>query len=221
MWRWRILVGFIVLASLGGVVALNLIEGEPAHSLSFVRQMWMNRQTAFSSDVHPPRMISMLSALLALEASAALLLYATPRPIGRISRALGSWREGGRALLLGLCGLVIVVVIGITASFTMLTFPLVILLGLMLFMGAFVGFTSLAYALGRSLLLRAGWGHLSPLISLLLGILILFSVSEIPWVGVAFKILVASLSLGAAIATRFGSGQPWNLDCLSEENLPC
>jgi len=57
----------------------------------------------------------------------------------------------------------------------------------------------------------------SPLFGLFLGLLILFALSRIPLLGILITILYVSLGMGCVIATRFGTGQSWNLSALTEE----
>jgi hypothetical protein len=99
----------------------------------------------------------------------------------------------------------------------MSTFPLIFILALVLFISAFSGFLALSYALGHQLMQKADWGDSSPLYGLFLGILILFALSQVPFLGILIQILAISLGMGCVIATRFGTGQSWNLSALYEE----
>jgi hypothetical protein len=112
---------------------------------------------------------------------------------------------------------ILVLVVGISSALMIGTFPLTILLIGILFVSGLMGLVALAFALGRSLLRRAGWQHGSPIYALLLGLLIIIALSRIPVLGALIFLFFASLGLGAMILSHFGSGETWTLKPLSEE----
>ena len=79
------------------------------------------------------------------------------------------------------------------------------------------GYLALAYALGRYLLVRAGWPGSSPFAALFLGLLLVHPLASLPFIGVLFIILFVSIGLGVVIITHFGSNEPWNLTPLLKE----
>jgi hypothetical protein len=128
----------------------------------------------------------------------------------------GRLEKLARMLILGLIACVLAVVAGLSATVAMGTFPLAVFLSGLLFVTCFFGIVGLAYALGKALLQRAAWDRISPVLTLLIGLLLLFTLSELPFIGVLFRTLFIFLGSGVAIATRFGTGRPWNLDPMIE-----
>ncbi|MDP2728674.1 MAG: hypothetical protein Q8P59_14190, partial [Dehalococcoidia bacterium] len=78
-----------------------------------------------------------------------------------------------------------------------------------------VGVTAVALALGRWLSSLVG-AVASPLAQLLLGVLLVFPLTVLPYVGWAAAAVIASLGMGATVLTRLGSGRSWSLRALEE-----
>ncbi len=147
-----------------------------------------------------------------------LVLLLFPDRIRRMEKALHTSPTGLlRLTLFGLLTGIVMAAIGISAALTMSTFPLIFILAIALFVSAFSGFLTLSYTLGHQLMQEAGWGDSSPLYGLFLGLLILFALSQVPFLGILLQIFYVSLGMGCVIATRFGTGQSWNLSALYEE----
>jgi len=220
IWRWRIgMIGLIV-ASLAILVSAIWFKWEARSLLRLVRPDWQ-AQAPFAHRLSPLDQgylqLSTLAALATLYLNGLLALLAFPRPIRRMVLACSNnLAELARLTLIGLATTLLLIVIGVSSLLTMGTFPLTFFAGSILVLGGFGGYIALAYALGHGLLLRAGWGHLSPLYGLFLGLLILFALGEIPWLGLALRAIFFSLGMGVVVATRFGSGEPWDLTPLRE-----
>jgi hypothetical protein len=122
-----------------------------------------------------------------------------------------------RLVALGLLASLFLVVLSLSSALTMGTFPLVILLGGILFFSSFFGYIALSYTLGHALLSKAAWEHLSPVYSFLTGLLVLFAFGQIPYVGLILGALFFMIGIGVVIVTRFGSGYSWNLGPLLED----
>lgn len=77
-----------------------------------------------------------------------------------------------------------------------------------------VGVTTVALAIGRWLTSRTGATAL-PLTQLLVGILIIFPLTILPYLlGWAAAGIVASFGMGVILLTRLGGGTPWTLEVL-------
>ncbi len=219
--RWRLLLLLLVAVSILSLAAIVWIERQP---LGFVRELRAEIHAASpegdnSAYEPPPAVVSALSALFTLAIGGIFVLYLFPTSIQRMSRALSISLKGLLRLTgLGLLSIVIAGVIGVSAAFSTSVFPVTIALAAILILGSYLGIIAMSYTLGRILLNRAGWPHLSPVYALLLGVFILYPFAELPYVGIIFKILFASLGAGAVVATRFGSGKLWNLEPLLEDN---
>jgi hypothetical protein len=147
-----------------------------------------------------------------------LVLFAAPRRLRRMAAALAG---GGRQLLrFALTGLLLAVAtaaVGLLAVLSVHTFPLPFILIAAFFLAALIGVVALTYRLGVGLMVRAGWSDQQPLASLALGTLIVFALTRVPFLGVVILAAVWLTGAGAAIASRFGSGEPWSLLPLLEE----
>jgi hypothetical protein len=218
--RWRITIIVLVFASFFLLVARTWFGWEPWSSFRFLRdRTWLPNGTfvqhPWTLQSYP--LLSGIGVIFTFYLSGILALFAFPGQIRRMEQALEGPSAGLlRLLLIGLVTGILIAVIAISSALMMGTFPLTIFLGSILFLSGFVGYVALAYALGHALFVRAAWGR-SPMYSLLLGLLILFALGEIPLAGIILKVIFASLSVGVVIATRFGTGRPWNLSPLWEE----
>lgn len=217
---WRLTVILLVLASLFLLLAATLFGWEPWDSFRLLRGEW-DREPIYmrhSRTMFPPTLLTVLSALFTLSLSGILVLFTFPAQIRRLEKAFSNTLRGlVRLAVLGLLTTILVIAVGVSSALTMGTFPLTIFLGSILFLCGFVGSVALAYTLGRELLTRADWDHLSPLYALLVGLLILFSLSRLPFVGIVFTIVFTCTGIGGMIATRFGSGLLWDLSPLKDE----
>lgn len=96
-------------------------------------------------------------------------------------------------------------------SFVLLSF-VVLVWGLALF-GAVFGLAALALALGRWM--RSRMGPVAPLVAALAGLLVVFDVALVPWLGWLVLAVVAVTALGLAVLTRLGSSSGWGLEELN------
>lgn len=226
MRRWRWLVG---LSALG---ALLLLAG----SAWFAWDPWDLSRLFKDGRLAAPPFVHRFSAgqaevpsggLAVLQAAASfftmylvgvLVLFIFPRQVGYIDRHLGQ-APGSlpRQAALGLLVIVVFAGIMVSAALTTSTFPLTVFLVSLLFLCTIFGLVAVAYAVGRRLLARAGWESLSPLVALLLGLVLVFALSELPLLGLLVKAALASLAVGVVVFTRFGTGRGWNLSPLREE----
>jgi hypothetical protein len=147
-----------------------------------------------------------------------LVMFAAPRPVRRMADLV---EPGGRQLLrflaIGLLVAVLFVAVGVAAVLSMHTFPVPFLLVGIFFLIALGGTVGLTYALGRA---AFRWGRLaehSPLLSYGMGTLLLYALSQVPFLGPVVLLAAWSIGVGVVIATRFGSGRPWTLEPLMED----
>jgi len=219
--RWRILIVLLVLIALV-LLILAAWLGWDVRSVSrlargggFIQPLFSHR-LATIHQVNP--FFSTIGAFITLYLAGILVLLILPVQIHRMGQALSnSALRLLRIFLVGLLAAVLVGAIGIGSALAISTFPLTIILGGLLFVSGFVGFVAIAFTLGRALLRRAEWQQTSPLISLLLGLLLLYSLGEILLVGVLLNVVFISLGIGVVITTRFGSGVAWSLSPLKED----
>ncbi|MEW6715993.1 MAG: hypothetical protein AB1345_00590 [Chloroflexota bacterium] len=212
--RWLVLV--IIVASLV-ILAVSALFGEqPWNTFRAFRDPFSSKLSSSYSHVQIFSFLASFSSLITLYLSGILVLFFFPLQVRQMGKVLtSSLTFLARYTLLGLVTALLMCVLIISSSLSLGTFPLTLLLGGILFITSFVGYTVLALKLGQSLLNRAHW-RLSPLFSLLLGLLILYPLSKLPFIGIALTILFLGLGLGVVIATRFGSDRQWELDILQE-----
>ncbi len=216
MKRWKWIVVLLIILSLGLLVAMSLLADRFAPYFAFPANWGIGQmQSEHSLPGRPGNLVSSLSALFTLGISGILALYVAPERVRRVADSFS-----GKFLRLALFGFLIgilVLVVGISSALMIGTFPITILLIGILFVAGLMGLVALAYAIGRSLLRRAGWQHGSPIYALLLGLLIIVALSRIPVLGVLLFLFFISLGLGAMISSHFGSGEPWTFKPLLEE----
>ncbi len=220
MKRNRGLIGLIVLLSLLVITGVKWAGWESWNSVQGFWDQWAQRPAHFRSvPLENPTLLGTFIILLTFYLCGILVLYVFPSQIRRMEDTLtdSSALQLGRVFLLGLLIAILVGTISFISAMTMSTFPLTIILGITLFLSSFVGFVAFAYALGHKLFAYADWSHLSPIYALLLGLLVLIAAAEIPFLGILFKLVFASLGIGLVIATRFGTGRPWNLAPLADQ----
>ncbi len=220
MARWRLVTIALILLALvlwGVLFALNL-RPELAHELprGFEQPPGGVRFQAPLS--HLPAWASSLELFVTLYLAGIASLFLFPGRVRSMSNVLASgWSRLAVMTLLGIGFGLLLIVFGISAALARITFPFTILAALALVFLAAWGFLAAAYALGRLLFSLAGWGGCSPILGLGLGLLLLLPLARIPYVGGIVMIIYMGLGLGLAIATRFGSNEPWSLIPLSEE----
>ncbi|HEX7542120.1 MAG TPA: hypothetical protein VF352_08320 [Anaerolineales bacterium] len=216
MKRWKWIVVLLIILSLGLLVAMSLLVDHFAPQFAFPASWGIGQiQSAHSLPGRPGNLVSSIGALVTLGISGILALYVAPERVRRVADSFS-----GKYVRLALFGFsigVLVLVVGISSALTIGTFPLTILLIGALFVIGLMGLVALAYAMGRSLLRRAGWQHGSPIHALLLGLLIIVALIRIPVLGALLFLFFTSLGLGAMISSHFGSGEPWTLKPLLEE----
>ena len=146
-----------------------------------------------------------------------LLLF--PVRVRNMLEALSlGWRRVLSVMLMGVGFGLLLVVFAVGAALARITFPFTVLAALVLIFLSVWGFLAAAYALGRLLLIKAGWGRWSPAVALALGLLLLLPLVRIPYAGGIIMIMYMGLGLGLVISTRFGSNESWSLMPLLEED---
>ncbi len=222
MKKWRYITITAILGAIIILIGSDWFAWEPVKFFQFSRTETWNPEAPFfhrfAFQEENNGWLSSFSILATIYLSGILALYAFPEKIRHMEIYLS---VGGRNLiritLLGLLISIVVFTIGLSSSLTMETFPLAVFLGSILFISAFLGFVSLAYALGHLLTIRAGWDKVSPILAYLLGLTLLFALAKIPYLGLPMRLIVLMTGVGLITGTRFGSGKPWSLSALHEE----
>jgi hypothetical protein len=216
--RW--IIAFLAIASILLIYASTWFGWVPWNTFQRLHGNWslLPDYVRRPTEIPPSTILSALTTVLTMFLTGTLILLLFPDRIRHMEKALHTSPAGLlRLTLFGLLTGIVIAAIGISAALTMSTFPLIFILAIVLFISAFSGFLALSYTLGHQLMQQADWGDSSPLYGLFLGILILFALSQVPFLGILLQILSISLGMGCVIATRFGTGQSWNLSALYEE----
>ncbi|MEW6568735.1 MAG: hypothetical protein AB1449_11335 [Chloroflexota bacterium] len=222
---WRTTVVVVILASVGLMVLAALRpDWGPAwqrwSGLRLMRPGFHPWPWAPGSAGPIGRLGVQVAGLLAQVLVGVVVAFAWPGPVRRMSDAFAGKRSAWlRFLAIGALLAVALITVSLLAVLSVHTFPLPFVLGAVFFVAALGGVVSLTFRAGRELLTRAGWAGGSPIWSLALGTLIVFALTRIPYLGIAVLIIVWLTGAGAAIATRFGSGEAWSLAPLSEDRL--
>lgn len=215
-WQWIVIV--LVIVSLGILVADVMLGWNAWNIFDVARENWARTPPQRHMTYDLPPLLSALSVLITMFLAGVLALFLAPVPFRNMNRVMrGQTRQYLRYILLGGVVFLFAGVLMLSASLSMGTFPLVFILGFVLFLCAFSGSVLVKYALGNLLLQRAGWGHLSPVYALLLGTLIVVPLTNVPFLGMVLHILLILFGTGVVIATRFGTGKAWTFAPLEEE----
>lgn len=149
---------------------------------------------------------------------AILALFVIPGPIRSMADRLeNGGRPLARYLLLGVLLAFATGAVAVASVLSAHTFPLVFLLVGALSLVGLVGIVALVYALGRGLLQWGGFSARRPLASLGLGMLLLYALIQVPFLGPLILLTAWSIGCGVVLGTRWGSGRPWTLAPLMED----
>jgi hypothetical protein len=149
--------------------------------------------------------IGQVLAKFALYFALGLLVVALfPRRVDSVAGAMivSPWRS----ILTGLLGIAATPVLVLLLAVTVIGIPLVAVVALLVLAAGVLGFTALAFHLGRSLplrLQRSAW-----VLQLAIGTAIVVLVTQIPIVGSLAWIAAALITFGAALRSRLGQQGP-------------
>jgi hypothetical protein len=220
MTRWKVLLIVLVILAAAIVVASSFIPWPDVGQFSTMRQhiLAMRASQGIPAIDEQFKAVSSFSVLFSLAIVGILILFAIPQRIRRqVDQLPSRFPRLLRLLVLGLLVALLVLVASLISVVALGTFPLAILLSFILMTAGLLGFISMAFACGRALIKRAGWQRPSPIASYLFGLLLLFACTRLPFIGPVLFIILAGLGVGTTIISNFGSGQPWNLNPLIEE----
>lgn len=224
---WRVVLLVVTLAAVAVVLVTGYFEASGR-----IRLPWpaMYRQLHFGGDrlgvlrSEPLREVSpylqAIGGLLSQSLAGVLLLYVAPSRLRRLADAFSPGLVPPlRFLVVGGVLAVALGAVAALASFYVYTFPVPFLLIGVFLVAAMVGGVALAFAFGRGLLRRAGWAGGSPILALVLGTLLLYALTRIPYLAGATVVLIGLTGAGAALSTRFGGRAAWSLEPLQEESV--
>jgi hypothetical protein len=214
--KWRILVILILAASLVLIVGAAIFHWNPLANLAGSGGFRTNRPFPVVRN-NTPALIKIPASFLATFLCSVIALYLFPRHIYHMSEAFSFTTEIFRQALLGFLFFILIGIATISATLSVFTIPFSTGLLVLIFLSSFVGVSALCLSLGRWLMDRAGWiGYPLPL-ALGLGLVILYALFNLPFIGIILLILIACLGLGVTVSSRFGTDRTWNISSFIEE----
>jgi hypothetical protein len=177
-------VGVPALSGLAGIVGSRMMFGRE-HSPVFV-------------------VAQTLAKFLVYFALGLLALSLFPRRVDAVSASftIHPWKS----VFTGLLGVVVLPLLTILLVATIIGIPLVAVLGLLVLAAGILGFTALAFHIGRALPIELKRGTI--VLQLALGTAIVVLVTAIPFLGGMAWVAAALLVFGAALRSRLGSQTP-------------
>jgi hypothetical protein len=224
MTKWRMIVIGLVLLSLAAIVVAEL---PPLSRLPWQPERpFLEPTPGFffhpRGVLRPQGMVGSVAAqgvrLLGLYLLGVIVVFVAPRRVRFMADVLHTGPQSiARSFILGLALAILVLAVGVLASFSLHTFPVPFILIPLLFLVALGGVVAITFDLGRGLLRKAAWYGGRPLLALALGSLLVFALTRIPIVGWLVLAVIWLTGAGIALTTHFGSGQEWSLSPLLEE----
>ena len=190
----------IVITSLVLIVGASIFAWNPWTSLTGSGSFNQGRPFPVPHN-NAPALIRILASFFATFLCSVIALYLFPRHIYRMSQAL-----------LGFLFFILIGIAAISATLSVFTVPLAAILLALVFLSSFVGVAAFSLNLGRCLMEHAGWIGNSLPMALGLGLIILYALFNLPFIGIFFLIVIACVGLGVVISSRFGTDQPWNIN---------
>jgi hypothetical protein len=206
----------IVLVSLVLIIGASIFNWNPWASLTGSADFRAGRPFPIPHN-NAPALVKILASFFASFLCSVIILYLFPRKIFRMSNEFSLTTEILRQALLGFLFFILIGIAAISAILSVFTVPLAVGLVALIFLSSFVGVTAFSLRLGRWLLERAGWIGNPPPLYLGLGLVILYALFNLPFIGIFVLIVIACIGLGATISTRFGTDQSWNFNSFVEE----
>jgi hypothetical protein len=214
--KWRLLIIIIIAASLVLIIGASIFDWNPWASLAGGANFHPGRPFLIPHN-NAPSLVKILASFFATFLCSVIVLYLFPRKVLRMSFEFSLTTEIFRQALLGFLFFILIGIAAISAILSVFTVPLAIGLVALIFLSSFVGVTAFSLNLGRWLLDHAGWIENPPPLYLGLGLVILYALFNLPFIGIFFLIVFACIGLGATISTRFGTDESWNFNSFVEE----
>jgi len=207
----------------GATVRGNTIEGlEAAQRFTYAPKMWNGRLRLVPTLPEPirpqvkpsdssarpkepafPLLARVGTSTIAILLLAALVVALVPQ---RLTCTIDAMHHAWLLCSgMGVLTMVVVLILMPVLIITCLGIPVAIVLGIGLLLSALMGFTAAGNLVGERLLRAARAQSRPPLISTLVGTLVIALIATIPCLGPALAAIVAAWGIGGIVLTRFGS----------------
>lgn len=144
-----------------------------------------------------------LVTALALAALGALVIVFLPMQVNEV--AITAQRAPLPSLGVGCLTWIVLPPLALLFVVTCIGIPLAAILGILAVAAGVFGWIAIGMILGEKLLTGFKVSTIVPIVAMLVGLLILWLVTEVPILGWLIWIFVASLAIGAVVLTRFGT----------------
>jgi hypothetical protein len=153
-------------------------------------------------------------AFIGFLALALLIVAVVPKPFGLISTAVQQYTL--RTILLGICGLVVLVPLAVFLAITIIGLPLVALEVFVVGIAFLVGYIAVAQLIGDKIAALMKRPALNALWVTLLGLLTLWLMGWVPFIGSLVKVAAIFLGFGGVLAVLFNQRTKVHLDLKGE-----
>ncbi|WP_366924667.1 polymer-forming cytoskeletal protein [Metallumcola ferriviriculae] len=141
-----------------------------------------------------------------LFALASLVLALMPNHIKTMAVELGT--DPFRKLMIGLLALVLMPVLVLVTALSLIGLPLVPVIILVFIGTKFIGYVAVALFIGHRARQTASL-NINIFLELLVGVLLLWLIKLVPFLGLLTSLIVTLFALGLTIDTKFGTQKPW------------
>jgi hypothetical protein len=149
---------------------------------------------------------------------ALLIVALLPKPVRTISEAIT--QQPFRVILCGTLGLILVAPLALLLTISVVGIALIPLEVILVVSAVLLGFIAVGQLIGRGILDRLGRPSAGPLRQTLWGLIVLWVVGWIPYIGWMVKSVAIVVGLGATLVTRFGTHRAWECAPLPAAALP-
>ena len=147
--------------------------------------------------------------LIMLFGLAVLVFSLMPKHQHRMIKALE--KEPGRKLIIGLISVLVFPIIMLLLALTIIGIPFIPIFILTVAVIKFIGYVSVVFLVGNRI---SGIGNqnLNIYLKILFGVVALWLLNSVPFLGVFSYFIVMFLSIGVVLDTKFGTNRPWFKD---------
>lgn len=211
-----------VVAVVGDVELNNVVEGDVVAPLGKIHKGPYGKVLGEVLDINnlrlnilPPRHFNLRIThnwgikffnLIILFGAGALVLAFMPENIKTMTFELK--KDPFRKLLIGFLTMILVPVVILLTAISIIGLPLIPFVILALVISKFIGYTSVAFYTGSRIKEQSSL-NTNTLLELFLGMIVLWLISFIPFIGFLSYLIVTMLALGLVIETKFGTNRPW------------
>lgn len=144
--------------------------------------------------------------MVTLFGASALVLALIPDKTKSMTHELG--QDSLRKLFIGFIAMVLIPVILFIVAISIIGLPLLPFVILAVIVAKFIGYVSVALFVGNRIKNAASM-RLNIFLELFLGIVVLWLIRLIPFIGFLSYLAVTMIALGLVIDTKFGTNEPW------------